>query len=81
MKKLILLALALVMCGCEQAVTDYGIVKKVELCEVTKLSTSYTTKYRVTVSGDFNAQWSTEVHLYTNTLFNLGDTIQITKKN
>lgn len=84
MKKLILLlALAFVMCGCNMHphITDYGVVEQVELYENRKVSTNYTTKYRVKVSTDFNAIWKYNVYLYTNELYSVGDTIQITKRN
>ena len=71
------------MCGCNSHphITDYGIVEQVELCEHKKISTNYTTKYRVRVSADFNTNWKFPVYLYTNKLYSVGDTIQITKKN
>ena len=84
MKKLILLlALAFVMCGCNihPHITDYGIVEQVELYKHKEVYTNYTTKYRVRVSKDFNASWKCVVYLYTNKLYSVGDTIQITKKN
>lgn len=84
MKKLILLlTLAFVMCGCNMHphITDYGVVEQVELYESRKISTNYTTKYRVRVSTDFNAKWKENVYLYTNELYSVGDTIQVTKKN
>lgn len=82
MKKLILLlALVFVMCGCEQHVSDYGVVESIELFESTKVSNNYTTKYRVKVSKDFNGLWRDKVYLYTNELYSIGDTIQVTKKN
>lgn len=84
MKKIILLlALVFVMRGCDfpSNITDYGVVEGVELYETTKISTNYTTKYRVRVSSDFNANWPSCVYLYTNTLYTLGDTIQVIKKN
>ena len=84
MKKLILLlALAFVICGCNQHphITDYGIVEQVEVHKNTKISTNYTTKYRVRVSSDFNTNWKLYVYLYTNTLYTVGDTIQVIKKN
>lgn len=83
MKKLILLlALAFVMYGCmHPRITDYGVVRQVELFESTKNSTNYTTKYRIRVSRDFNAIWKCSVYLYTNELYSVGDTIKIAKKN
>jgi uncharacterized protein YcfL len=84
MKKLILLlALAFVMCGCNTHphITDYGVVEQVELYKNRKASTNYTTKYRVRVSTDFNAHWIYCVYLYTNELYQIGDTIYVTKKN
>ncbi len=78
MKKLILLALAFVMCGCNQYITDIGIVEGVE-------SNSGLYKgqgtYLVKVSHHFNAHCKLNVFLYTNTLYAPGDTIQVTKKN
>ena len=84
MKKLILLlTLAFVLCGCNSHphITDYGVVEKVELYETKKISTNYTTKYRVTISRDFNANWKFPVYLYTNELYQIGDTIYVTKRN
>lgn len=84
MKKLILLfALVFVMCGCNMHphITDYGVVEQVELYESRKISTNYTTKYRVRVSTDFNANWKENVYLYTNELYSVGDTVYVTKKN
>jgi len=84
MKKLILLlALAFVMFGCNMHphITDYGVIEQVELYENRKISTNYTTKYRVRVSADFNANWVSHVYLYTNYLYQIGDTIQIAKRN
>lgn len=84
MKKLILLlAIVFVMCGCNMHphITDYGVVKQVELYESRKISTNYTTKYRVRVSTDFNANWKENVYLYTNELYSVGDTVYVTKKN
>lgn len=84
MKKLILLlAISFIMCGCNMHphITDYGVVEQVELYESRKISTNYTTKYRVRVNTDFNAHWKCCVYLYTNDLYQIGDTIQITKKN
>ena len=83
MKKLILLlALVFVICGCDMHphITDYGVVEQVELYEHKKISTNYTTKYRVRVSIDFNTNWKYPVHLYTNELYQIGDTIQVTKR-
>ena len=80
-KVLSLLALTFVMYGCDTPhVTDYGVVEQVELYEHKKISTNYTTKYRVRVSTDFNAHWKHCVYLYTNELYSIGDTIQVTKK-
>ena len=78
MKKLILLlALAFVMCGClNQYVTDFGIVEGVEIN-----NGLYSGKYIVTISDDFNAHSKCKVYLYTDKLYKVGDTIQITKKN
>jgi uncharacterized protein YcfL len=84
MKKLILLlTLAFIMCGCNAHphITDYGVVEQVELYENKKISTNYTTKYRVRVSTDFNAQWKCTVYLYTNELYQIGDTVYVLKKN
>lgn len=83
MKKLIILSLVFVMCGCNMHphITDYGVVEQVELYESRKISTNYTTKYRVRVSTDFNANWKENVYLYTNELYSVGDTVYVTKKN
>lgn len=83
MKKLIiLLAFAFVLCGCNMHphITDYGVVRQIELFESTKNSTNYTTKYRVRVSRDFNAHWKCSVYLYTNEMYVVGDTIQVTRR-
>lgn len=84
MKNIILLVLVFVMCGCNMHphITDYGVVEQVELYKYRKVSTNYTTKYRVRVSTDFNAKWSLscQVYLYTNELYVVGDTIQVTKR-
>lgn len=77
------MSLVFVMCGCNvhPHITDYGVVEKIELYENRKISTNYTTKYRVTISTDFNAYWKLKSYLYTNELYNIGDTVQVTKKN
>lgn len=84
MKKLILLlAFVPLICGCNSHphITDYGIVEQIELYENKKTSTNYITKYRIRVSRDFNAYWKSTVYIYTNELYSVGDTIQVTKKN
>lgn len=82
MKKLILLlALAFVMCGCmKQYIRDYGIVEKVELEETKFINGCPTTKYKVTLSEDFNGIWRKEVVLYTNNLYTIGDTVQVVRR-
>lgn len=70
MKKLILLALAFVMCGCIRN-TPYSIVTKVKKPKTQDYNTSY--KYVVTTDNG--------LRFYTDETFNVGDTIQITKKN
>lgn len=81
MKKLIiLLALAFVMCGCQQYIIEgYDVVEKIELKE-THFIEGYNTKYVVTLSGESNGWWIKNVILYTNYKYSIGDTIQITKK-
>ena len=83
MRKLPVLLITFVMCGCNMNphIKDYGIVEQVELCEHRKVSTDYTTKYCVRVSADFNANWIHPVYVYTNELYSVGDTIQITVKH
>ena len=49
--------------------------------KIKKTSTNYTTKYRITISTDFNAHWKFSSYLYTNELYQIGDTIYVTKKN
>ena len=81
MKKLILLALVFVMCSCmKQYIKDYGIVKKVELKEVEYTDGSPTTKYKVTLSENFNGIYTKEVVLYTNNLYTIGDTVQVVRR-
>lgn len=71
MKKLILLfALAFVMCGCVPR-TPYSVVTKVKKSK----SQYYTTHYKYVVITD------NVFRFYTDETFNVGDTIQITKKN
>lgn len=67
------------MCSCTQEVKDYGVVTKVELKDTKFNSDGYRTKYRITVDR-FNAVWQTKAYVYTNELYVIGDTIQITKK-
>lgn len=76
MKKLILLlSLAFTMCGCDgQYVNDLGIVIGVEKNHGLYKEQG---KYIVEVSQYFNDHY----FLYTNTLYTVGDTIQVTKKN
>jgi len=80
MKKLIiLLALAFVMCGCcNQYVTDCGIVEGVEINNGVYSGQG---TYVVTISKDFNAHWKYKAYLYTNELYSIGDTIQVTRRN
>lgn len=80
MKKLILLfTLAFVLCGCcNQYVTDFGIV---ECVEINNGGYSSQGKYIATISRDFNAHWKYHAYLYTDKLYKVGDTIQITKKS
>jgi hypothetical protein len=82
-KILPLFILAIVVCGCNTHphITDYGVVEQIELYENIKVSTNYTTKYRVRISKDFNAHWISTVYLYTNDLYQIGDTVYVTKKN
>lgn len=71
MKKLILLlSLVFVICGCIPR-TPYSVVTKVEKSESQYYTISY--KYVVTTDNSFR--------FYTDETFNVGDTIQITKKN
>ena len=79
MKKLIVLALAFVMCGCKQYVRDYGIVEKVEL-EKSLFIDGYTSEYKVTVGTSFNGVWKARVVIYTNDLYQIGDTLRIMKR-
>lgn len=69
-KVLSLLVLAFVMCGCVPHL-EYSIVIKVEKTTTQWYTTEY--KYIVTTDNSFS--------FCTNTQFNVGDTIQITKKN
>lgn len=80
MKKLILLlALIFVMCGCyNQYVTDCGIV---ECVEINNGLFSGQGTYIVTISKGFNAHWKCRAYLYTNELYQVGDTIYVTNKN
>lgn len=82
MKKIILLLLiTLSICSCKQEVKDFGIVQKVELYNI-KFSNGYKTKYKITVSEDFNAVWKkAKAVVYTNELYTIGDTIVVTNKN
>ena len=74
----ILLLLALMICGsCTQSVTEFGVVEGVETYNGP--FEGYT--YLITISDDFNAHWRRKVCIYTNKLYQIGDTIQITKKN
>ena len=71
MKKLILLlALVFVICGCIPQ-TPHGVVTEVEKAKSQYYTTHY--KYVVTTDNDFR--------FCTNETFNVGDTIQITKKS
>lgn len=79
MKKLILLlALAFVMCGCNQYVTDTGIVVGVS---VNRGLFKDQGMYIVEINRHFNAHGERNVFLYTNILYTVGDTIQVIKKN
>jgi hypothetical protein len=79
MKKLILfLVLAFVMCGCNQYVTDTGIVVGVSVNSGPYKGQG---KYIVEINRHFNAHYERNVFLYTDTLYTVGDTIQVTKKN
>ena len=79
-KLLLLLALVFVMCGCKQYITNYGVVEKVELQQMSFVN-GYESKYIVTVGENFNGIWKAKVVIYTNDLYQIGDTIQITKRN
>lgn len=71
MKKLILLlALVFVMCGCIPNI-PYSVVTEVEKAK----SQYYGTHYKYVVTTDNG------LYFYTDETFNVGDTIQITKKN
>lgn len=63
----------------KQHIKDYGVVEKVELEEV-KFTDGTTTKYKVTLSEDFNGRWIKEVVLYTNNLYTIGDTVQVVRR-
>lgn len=81
MKKLILLAAfvsLMLMCGCKQRITEFGVVKKIELNESAFNGFNY--KYKVTVSNDLNASWMCNVILFTDELYKIGDTVKVTKK-
>ena len=67
------------MCGCKQRITEFGVVKKVELNE--NVINDFNYKYKVTVNEYLNATWKCDVILYTDELYNIGDMVQVTKKN
>lgn len=64
------MALAFVMCGCIPSTPD-SIITKVEKSKTQYYKISY--KYVITTNNGFC--------FYTDETFNVGDTIQITKKN
>jgi len=72
MKKLLLLCLLL--CSCTPELYDSGIVS-----EVSNRPGFSSTKYRVTASLNAGG-YKREVIIYTNTLYQVGDTVKIVKK-
>ena len=74
-KIFIAIILIITCCCCEQHVNDSGIVT----CVKVRDSNFYTKdkKYRVTVSQEFNTRYKASCYVYTNKLYQVGDTIKI----
>lgn len=71
----IAIILIITCCCCEQHVNDSGIVT----CVKVRDSNFYTKdkKYRVTVGQEFNTRYKARCYVYTNKLYQVGDTIKI----
>ena len=79
MKKLIVLIIfVLSLNSCSQKITDEGVVTRVELVHTELTKGSY--EYKLHVGNEFNGMWRIgDVIVYTNTLYQVGDTIKISK--
>ena len=64
-------------CGCfRQHVNDFGIVTSVEKKDP-EFPFARDKKYRITVGQEFNTRFKTKCYIYTNKLYQVGDTIII----
>lgn len=75
MKKLIiLLALSFIMCGCRPEIKEYGVITGIKRDDY--LSSK---EYKVIIK-DFNHKTNLKVVLFTDSLYQIGDTIQIIRR-
>jgi len=68
----------IIMCCCcfRQHVNDFGIVTSVEV-KSSEFVYGKNKKYRVTVGQEFNTRFKASCYIYTDTLYQVGDTIKI----
>lgn len=73
----IVITLIITCCCCfRQHVNDFGIVIGVEEKD-TEFIFAKDKKYRITVGQEFNTRFKTKCYIYTNKLYQVGDTIKI----